>query len=69
MKRAKQRITLIEKAGLSEYNRKCVTEFNTYSNRVMTMEINLQGKDSVTVINTRASTSGAEDKKKVQQFL
>ena len=29
----------------------CVTDFKTYSNRVIRMEVNLQGKDSVTVIN------------------
>ena len=45
----------------------CVTDFKTYSNRVIKMEINLQGKDSVTVINAYAPTSRAEDEK-VEQF-
>ena len=45
----------------------CVTDFKTYSNRVIKMEVNLQGKDSVTAINAYAPTSSAEDKK-VEQF-
>ena len=45
----------------------CVIDFKTYSNRVIKMEINLQGKDSVTVINAYAPTSSAEDEK-VEQF-
>ena len=45
----------------------CVTDFKTYSNRVIKMEISLQGKDSVTVINAYAPTSSAEDEK-VEQF-
>ena len=45
----------------------CVTDCKTYSNRAIKMEINLQGKDSVTVINAYAPTSSAEDEK-VEQF-
>ena len=45
----------------------CVTDFQTYSNRVIKMEINLQGKNSVTVINAYAPTSSAEYEK-VEQF-
>ena len=45
----------------------CVIDFKTYSNRVIKMEINLQGKDSVTVINAYAPTSSTEDEK-VEQF-
>ena len=45
----------------------CVTDFKIYSNRVIKMEINLQGKDSVTVINAYAQTSSVEDEK-VEQF-
>ena len=44
-----------------------VTDFKTYSNRVIKMKVNLQGKDSVTVINAYAPTSSAEDEK-VEQF-
>ena len=46
---------------------KCTTDFKTYSNRVIKMELILQGKDSVTVINAFVPTSGAEDEK-VEQF-
>ena len=45
----------------------CVIDFKTYSNRMIKMEINLQGKDSVTVINAYAPTSSAGDEK-VEQF-
>ena len=45
----------------------CVTDFKTYSNRVIKMQINLKGKDSVTVINAYAPTSSEEDEK-VEQF-
>ena len=47
----------------------CVNDFKTYSNKVIKMEINIQGKDSVTVINAYAPTStfSAEDEK-VEQF-
>ena len=45
----------------------CVTDFKTYSNRVIRMEIHLLGKDSVTVINAYAPTSSVEDEK-VEQF-
>ena len=45
----------------------CVTDFKTNSNRVIKMEISLQRKDSVTVINAYARTSSAEDEK-VEQF-
>ena len=48
-------------------NKDCVTDFKTYSNKVIKIEINLQGKDSVTVINAYAPTSSAEDKR-VEQF-
>ena len=42
----------------------CVTDFNAYySNRVISLEVNLQGKDSVTVINAYAPTSSAEEEK------
>ena len=41
----------------------CVTDFKTCSNRVIKMEVNLQGKDSVTMINAYAPTSSAEDEK------
>ena len=43
-----------------------VTDFKTL-NRVVKMEVNLQGKDPVTVINAYAPTSTAEDEK-VEQF-
>ena len=45
----------------------CVTDFKTYSNRVIKMEVNLQGKDSVAVINAYAPTSCAQGEK-VGQF-
>ena len=45
----------------------CVTDFSTYSNRIIKMEVILQGKDSITVINAYAPTSSAEDEK-VEQF-
>ena len=45
----------------------CVADFKTYSNRLIKMEINLQGKDSITVINAYAPTSSAEDEK-LEQF-
>ena len=45
----------------------CVTDFKTYSNREIKMEVNLQEKDSVTLINANASTSSAEDEK-MKQF-
>ena len=45
----------------------CITDFKTYSNRVIKMEINLQGKDLLTVINAYAPTFSAEDEK-VEQF-
>ena len=41
--------------------------FKTYSKRVIEREVNLQGKDSVTVINVYTPTSSAEDEK-VEQF-
>ena len=37
--------------------RGCVTDFKTYSNRVIKMEIHLQGKDSVTAINAYSPRS------------
>ena len=40
----------------------CVTDFKTYRNRVIEMKVNLQGKDSFTVIDAYALTSNAEDK-------
>ena len=46
----------------------CVTDFKTYSNRLIKMEINLQGKDSVTLINAYAPTSSAEDEKVEQLY-
>ena len=55
-------------AFLIHPNIKCVTDFKTYSNRVIKMEINLQGKDSVTVINAYAPTSSAEDEKVEQIY-
>ena len=45
-----------------------VTDFKTYSNRVIKMEIDIQGKDSVTVINAYAPASCAVDEK-VEQFI
>ena len=42
----------------------CVTDFKTYSNRVIKLEI----KDSVTAINTYASTSSVEDEKEKQFY-
>ena len=45
----------------------CVTDFKTYSNRVIKMELNLHGKDSITVIYAYSPTSSAEDEK-VEQF-
>ena len=39
----------------------CGIDFKTYSNRVITMEVSLQGKDSVTVINAYAPTPGVEN--------
>ena len=45
----------------------CVIDFRTYLNRVIKMEINVQGKDSVTVIKTYAPASSAEDEK-VEEF-
>ena len=44
-----------------------VTDFKTHSNRMIKMEVNLLGKDSVTVIDAYASISNAEDEK-VEQF-
>ena len=41
--------------------KECVTDCKTYLNRVIKMEINLHGKDLVTVINAYAPTSSAED--------
>ena len=41
----------------------CVTDFKTYSNRVIKMKVHLQGNDSVTVINAYAPTSCVEDEK------
>ena len=46
----------------------CVNDFKTYSNRVIKMEINLQGKDPVTVIYAYAPTSRAEDEKVEQIY-
>ena len=45
-----------------------VTDVQTYSNRVIKMEINVQGKDSVTVINVYAPASSVEYEK-VEQFI
>ena len=45
----------------------CVTDFKTYSNRVIRMEVNLHGKDSFTERNAYALTSSAEDEE-VEQF-
>ena len=45
----------------------CVTQFKTYSKRVTEMGINLQGKDSVSVINAYAPISSAEDEN-MEQF-
>ena len=45
----------------------CVNDFKTYSKKVFKMEVNPQGKDSVTVTNAYAPTSSAEDEK-VEQF-
>ena len=39
----------------------CVTDFKTYSNRVIKMARNLQGKYSVSVINANAPTSSADE--------
>ena len=57
MQQGKQKVTPMPKDWY------CVTDFKTYSTRVIKMEINLQGKDSVTVINADALTSNSEDKK------
>ena len=46
----------------------CVNDLNTHSNSVIKMDINLQGKDSVTVINAYAPTSSAEDEKVEQCY-
>ena len=47
--------------------KECVTDLKTYSNRVIKMKVNLQGKDSVTVLNAYAPASNAEGEK-VEQF-
>ena len=41
----------------------CVTDVKTYSDRVSNMKIDLQGKDSVTVVNAYAPRFRAEDVK------
>ena len=45
----------------------CVSDFRTYTNRIIKMKINPQGKHPVTVINAFAPIPGAEDEK-VEQF-
>ena len=45
----------------------CVTDYKTYSNRVIRMEVKVHGKDSVTMINASAPTSNVEEEK-VEQF-
>ena len=47
--------------------KECVTDFRTSSNRIIKTKLNLQGKDSVTVINTYGPTSSAEGEN-VEQF-
>ena len=39
----------------------CAIDFKTHSKRVINMNVNLQGKDVVTIINAYAYTSNAED--------
>ena len=58
-----KRLTFLIHSKIKDY----VTDFKTYSNRVIKMEIHLQGKGSVTVINAYAPTSSAEDDK-VEHF-
>ena len=45
-----------------------ITDFQTCSNRVIKMEINLHGKDSVTEINAYVPTSSPEDEKMQQLY-
>ena len=63
MKQAKQKTTLMEILDISDTPKikDSVTDLNTYTNRLIKMNINLQGKDSVTVIIAYAPTSSAED--------
>ena len=49
-------------------NKDNVIDFKTYSNGMIKMETNLQGNDSVTVINAYAPPSSAEDEKVEQVF-
>ena len=46
----------------------CVSDFKTYSNRVIKMEVNIQGKYSITVTNAYAPTSSGEDEKVEQLY-
>ena len=41
----------------------CISDVKTYSKRAIKININLQGKDSVTVINACAPTSSTGDEK------
>ena len=46
----------------------CVTDFKTYSNRMIKMGISLQGKDSVSAIHAYAPISSAEDENMEQVY-
>ena len=41
--------------------KECATDFMTYSNRMIKMEVNLQEKDAVTMIKAYAPTCSADD--------
>ena len=63
MKQAKQKTTLMELFDISNISKikDSFTGLKTYSNRLIKMKMNLQGKDSVTVIIAYAPISSAED--------
>ena len=63
MKSAKQKITQVQKDWHYIQKLKIALLILRNRNRVIKMEVSLQEKDSVTVINAYASTSSAEDEK------